>query len=402
MNKKQNLVNVRAGQPATRNKAQARFDRLIREIGQLRERLAQWQSFQVTCQNRILTELNPLQAAWNARRRDMVMLVDELLTVPQAGRPLGRVQRAKLEQFLLSLARGLLAEPDAASDTALIAVFDRYSDVTHAEIARNELQFTRSMLDEVFGVDVGDDPDITSAQALMDRAEGEMAERLAREALEREQAQAERQAAAPMSKKAQAAQEVSQSLREVYRKLVSSLHPDRETDPAEHARKTALIQRVNQAYDARDLLTLLTLQIEIEQISAADLGAVPDQRVAHYNAVLTEQRDQLRAEVQDHVFQFQHLVDPEVFRGELTPAVVDECLTDDIARVRFQLEVINEDFEGFRHRKYLAEWLKSYELEPEEDAFDDLDLLDSLMDTLDDLAREVPANPKPARRGRKP
>lgn len=402
MNKKQNLVNVRAGKPATRNKAQARFDRLIREIGQLRERLAQWQSFQVTCQNRILTELNPLQAAWNARRRDMVMLVDELLTVPQAGRPLGHVQRAKLEQFLLSLARGLLAEPDAASDTALIAVFDRYSDVTHAEIARNELQFTRSMLGEVFGVDVGDDPDITSAQALMDRAEDEMAERLAREALEREQAQAERQAAAPTSKKAQAAQEVSQSLREVYRKLVSSLHPDRETDPAEHARKTALIQRVNQAYDARDLLTLLTLQIEIEQISAADLGAVPDQRVAHYNAVLTEQRDQLRAEVQDHVFQFQHLVDPEVFRGELTPAVVDEFLTGDIARVKFQLEVINEDFEGFRHRKYLAEWLKGYELEPEEDTFDDLDLLDSLMDVLDDLAREVPANPKPARRGRKP
>jgi curved DNA-binding protein CbpA len=42
-------------------------------------------------------------------------------------------------------------------------------------------------------------------------------------------------------------------VREVFRKLASELHPDRETDPAEHARKTELMQRVNQAYKAGDL-----------------------------------------------------------------------------------------------------------------------------------------------------
>ena len=55
----------------------------------------------------------------------------------------------------------------------------------------------------------------------------------------------------------QAALEASQSVRDVYRKLVSALHPDREADGAERERKTALMQRANQAYERNDLLELL-------------------------------------------------------------------------------------------------------------------------------------------------
>jgi len=64
----------------------------------------------------------------------------------------------------------------------------------------------------------------------------------------------------------QAAQGGTRAVREVFRKLASELHPDRETDPAEHARKTELMQRVNQTYKAGDLLALLELQLSIEQI----------------------------------------------------------------------------------------------------------------------------------------
>ena len=50
---------------------------------------------------------------------------------------------------------------------------------------------------------------------------------------------------------------MSQSIREVYRKLAGALHPDRESDPQERERKTALMQRVNQAYAKNNLLQLL-------------------------------------------------------------------------------------------------------------------------------------------------
>jgi hypothetical protein len=84
--------------------------------------------------------------------------------------------------------------------------------------------------------------------------------------------------------------EPSQSVRDIYRKLASVLHPDRETDPTERERKTALIQRANQAYGRNDLLELLTLQIETEQIDAGALADIPEARLRHYNDVLQPHR----------------------------------------------------------------------------------------------------------------
>ena len=91
---------------------------------------------------------------------------------------------------------------------------------------------------------------------------------------------------------------LSQSLREIYRKLASSLHPDREADSDLRAQKTELMQRINIAYQNKDLLALLTLQMEVEQISSASLGEVPEARLAQYNQILREQLDALKAQQQ--------------------------------------------------------------------------------------------------------
>jgi len=48
------------------------------------------------------------------------------------------------------------------------------------------------------------------------------------------------------------------------------LHPDRETNPDERMRKTELMQKINIAYDKHDLLTMLQMQLEIEQIDQID------------------------------------------------------------------------------------------------------------------------------------
>ena len=47
----------------------------------------------------------------------------------------------------------------------------------------------------------------------------------------------------------------------MYRKLASALHPDRARDEAERVHKTALMGQVNAAHDAKDLLTLMRLQL---------------------------------------------------------------------------------------------------------------------------------------------
>jgi hypothetical protein len=52
----------------------------------------------------------------------------------------------------------------------------------------------------------------------------------------------------------------------------SDLHPDRETDPAEHARKTILMSEANAAYGWRDPMALLQLQLRAD---LADARKVP-------------------------------------------------------------------------------------------------------------------------------
>ena len=79
------------------------------------------------------------------------------------------------------------------------------------------------------------------------------------------------------------------SLREVYRRVASALHPDRETDPAARDRKTDLMQQANRAYAKQDLLGLLELLSEGRAPAAAAL--------APYQALLAAQLAALQREV---------------------------------------------------------------------------------------------------------
>lgn len=81
------------------------------------------------------------------------------------------------------------------------------------------------------------------------------------------------------------------------RKLASALHPDRATDAADQAEKTAYMQRVNQAYAAGDLLALMQLQLEIEQVDRSQITAAPPERVRRFNKLLAEQLEEIEEEI---------------------------------------------------------------------------------------------------------
>src|SRR5205085_9368643 len=102
----------------------------------------------------------------------------------------------------------------------------------------------------------------------------------------REAKASRRRKTAAQQRREDEAQQATQSVREIFRKLASALHPDRETDSAQREVKTALMQQVNQAYTSNDLLALLELQLRIEQVDAAHMAQADAQRVKHYNRVL--------------------------------------------------------------------------------------------------------------------
>lgn len=261
--------------------------------------------------------------------------------------------------------------PRQADDATLVALHDKYSELSRDKLNQSQMEITGALLSDVLGIDIDDDHGATNPDELLDHAkrklyEGLDAEQLRAESSERARASKRTGGSATQSaaeaKREQAAKEVSQSLRDVYRKLASALHPDREPDADARQRKTLLMQRVNRAYDTGDLLTLLGLQLEIEQIDAAHLASVTPQRLAHYNKILREQLAELESEVMRHAVPFRQRTGTP-YNATLTPATVDQDLSASVAQLQIILRELREDLVAFRDPALLRDKLRRYELD---------------------------------------
>lgn len=380
--------------------AQQQFNELVQRIAQLRAQLAEWQAAQERYHQRVRTELEPLYREVMAHRRSLALLIGvQLETLPARGpRSIGRSLRNKLTHLMLNLAQQCLEEAPGA-DAELEALFDRYSDVSHADLRAEDMAATEAMLSALFGVELEAGHGARTVDELMQHAAGKISQEMQREAERKQERRAERQARKQARQQAKAAQQApsqdggtpgeagataprsveqmrqdaSQSLRAVYRKLASALHPDREPDEQQRQRKTALMQRVNQAYDAGDLLTLLNLQLEVEQISPEHLGQVPPQRLAHYNQVLSEQLKELKDELESVMAPFRAMLDRATGwdtrprRGrppQLRPQQLEQLIEQEAAQLRADRDELVQDLGAFHEPANLRELMRGYEIEP--------------------------------------
>jgi hypothetical protein len=253
-------------------------------------------------------------------------------------------------------------------DEVLAALREKYKKSSAKEDQRLEMELTESLLTDVLGLEVDENHGASNAEELLDHVHRKMQQSARSQgADERDSGRRAKRGAAEdavRAKREQAAKEVSQSLRDIFRKLVSALHPDREPDPTERARKNQLMQRVNRAYDANDLLTLLGLQLEIEQIDAAHLSAAGAERLAHYNQILREQLTRLEAELESVIAPYRELMGLWSGRA-LTVAKVDRKLTMDVTELREALRQLTRDLVVFRDPVQLRARLRQYDIDDE-------------------------------------
>ena len=339
------------------SKAQKAFNRLIEKIEAQRQALAAWQAFLPQFQQRVAAEVEPLQQRGLAARWSLAMLFDN--AHDRAGTT--KREQAKLASLVLDLCAELLQSADE-EDPALIALHDKHSHASLAERKEEESRFLMDMAETMFGVDLDDGQDLSSPETVRAALHRKMQEQHSAQAELAAQAAAvppRRKSAKALAKEAQIAaqaQAATMSVREIYRKLASALHTDRETDDAERVRKTALMQQVNQAYAKADLLRLLELQIEAEQIDLASLGAISEQRLGHYNQVLAEQSAQLDHEIDALTLPYQHQTG--AFGGSLKPETLSRTLDGDLAQLRHDARRIEHDLKRLEDRAVLKAWLR--------------------------------------------
>lgn len=337
----------------TPSKGQKAFNTLVGKIEKRRSTLAEWQTFDSDFRRKYNTELMPLRQSFDALRIQLVHQLDQAHDT----KGLTNTERQTIEDLIIHLAGDLLASID---EPAIAEVFARYtaSDAEGEAAVADEM---RVAMQDMFGVDLPDETDFTSPDDVIQKVQEQLDERErlhqeAREEYQRNRKKTPKREAAEERARAEQ-EEVHLSIREVYRKLASALHPDREADPVERERKAVLMQRVNQAYASKSLLDLLEIQLELEHIDQSSLDNVSEDRLKRWNTILKGQLRGLDQELVEVESGFRAMcgIRPGV---PVSPKSVKRTMTMDITHLREGVRAFEQDMRVFDDGKRLKAWLK--------------------------------------------
>ena len=336
------------------NKDQKAFNTLIKKIDARRAELADWGEAIPLFKQRYVSELLPLQDRETALHIQLALSLD--MAHGQKGVTKG--EKRKLSTMIAELALLVLARKD---DDQIKALYNTHSqsDFDVEEAARqNDM---KSMLEEMLGMDLGDDIDLNSPDEVMQRLESQFrAQHEAGQGQTAPRKKTAKQLARDAQREAEEKQ-MSQSIREVYRKLASALHPDREPDPVERQRKTELMQRANEAYEKGNLLQLLELQLQLEHIDQAHLATLGEERLKHYIKILKGQLGELEAEIQHVEYGFAAEFGLSPFE-RLRPHELMPMLHADLADCEINIRRVQAELDNVGDPKQLKAWLKTITL----------------------------------------
>jgi hypothetical protein len=281
---------VETKRPRATSAAQRKFEKLNADIQTEKARLEWLKDVSVALGTRAQRELLPLQNQFDAMRKSLAIEVDQAL-------PRFKLKRADvglLKDWVYDLCDSLLSE--AGRDPALEEIFARHGRSSWAEVEKARADeaslMARDVAEEMFGSEILDGIDESDPELLIRQIH-------ARIAAQHQSPKPRKQTPRQQEKQAQRerdAAHASEGVRAIYRRLVSSIHPDREPDPARRIERTALMQRINQAYENNDLIALLALEREALG-EATDPTRSTDEQLAGINRVLEAQRANLRAEI---------------------------------------------------------------------------------------------------------
>lgn len=327
---------------------QKRFNKLTQQIEQTREKLTCWHD-----------NLPPFISAMSEHTPALTQTLAQTQTawVHELGRLLeqkgwNQRERGTLQELLCEGAWHLLQGRDDP-DPALQALYDKHAEAPFGETQAQDQQIFIDMVERMAGVDLGDDAMNHSHEELLERARQKMAENADRQTpsdtpTQPSKAQAKKQAEAELT---------AQSLRDIYRKLASALHPDREPDPDKRAARTALMQRANQAYDQKDLLGLLSLQLETAQINTTDLALTAPARLKLYNKALAEQLAGIQGELRhiEYSFRMDFKVPPNM---SLHPNKLVKVLDMRLKELHSAKTQFENDLLAFKDRQTAKHWVR--------------------------------------------
>lgn len=335
--------------------AQKSFKRLVTEIEAVETCLQELGGLLDMFRPLFSKKIHPLQEERDAINREMMLFLDAQLS--RKGWTAN--QRKTMGDTLCDVAELLFGS--AYNDEAEL-LFDHHSDVTIADLTAAKKQDVIEDIEDIFGVEIDAD-----AKAALGPEEMllEALRQIEEESQARDQAAEARAAAKRGGKKSaraiqaeQLALDTGKLLKEIYRKLTSALHPDREPDIDERARKTALMSEVNKAYADANLLKLLHLQLQATKVDSRAAATMADEKLRVINQSLSRQQQELNLECRE----LEMLIREELHLpgfGELSAPVLQKALKAQASAARAGNKYLRYDLAALkRSETVFKSWLK--------------------------------------------
>jgi hypothetical protein len=353
------------------SKGQKTFNTQIQQIEKLRHLLAAWDVATTAYHEKYTRELTPLVTDTMALQTTLLFKLDSV----SGEKGFNKSERKMLGEVITELAEQLLIEND---DAEIKSIFNKHSQTDYDSLESASLQGMKSMLEDILGFEPGELDNLDSPEEILRRAHVQIEENQARHQSERQELEARRskskkKSARQLEKEAQAeadAKKINQSIRDVYRKLASALHPDRETDPQERERKTLLMQRINQAYEKQNLLLLLELQLELEHIDQIAIARIDEDRLRHYNTILKGQIAELKHELMRVESSFCGQFGMAPF-ARVKPETVLRDLSYEILQAQQANNELERELHTLKDAKSVKAWLKKIRRGVANNSFDD-------------------------------
>lgn len=336
------------------SKPQKLFNKLIKHIEKKRQELLSWKNMLAKYKQKYSTDWEPVLAVFNEHRVALIHLFDEAYSTQL----LNKKEKAKISDIVCNIITEL---PTHHHDDQLKELYTKHSGSDLDEEVAAENNLMKQMMEDMLGVDLDDDIDFQSSADIIKNISKKINEKTSQD--NEKPAKRKKSAAAIARDQKREADEknISQSIREVYRKLSSALHPDREQDPVERDKKTLMMQLVNVAYQNNDLLSLLELQLEIEQIDQHIISSISEEKVKHYNQILSAQLNEIGTEINGIHAAF-HFHFAPMSNIPLSPKTAMPYLESTIKILKQDLNSIQQDLTTLKEIKMLKSYLKTYQI----------------------------------------
>jgi hypothetical protein len=333
------------------SKLQRQFNSKVNKINTLKKDLAERQALLAQARARVETNLRPLLGQIVEKRIELVKLLDR-----SYGLSIFRKREKDKISFLIEDISYNLIEAHGVEE--LIALHDKYAELTHADAVKQAEEEAKEMTQDMFRNVFGMDVDIADLDDL-DQLESRMEQQLEEQERERAAKKATRK-----KTKAQLAKEekmksdmhnISKASRRVYTDLVKLLHPDKEQDASVKAWKEEAMKEITSAYNRDDFFELLRLRMEYIKEEEKGLDQLPEDQLKYYLKILNEQVRDLEAQQFDFYtspdasFYFQYCGPPQQMEQKFGTAKND---------LKKELKQLKQDLQNLEEPAYLRAFLK--------------------------------------------